>query len=171
MESTVNKGEGQVLSLPEPDSAAGKSTGDDQYPLWLATFLDVYQRLSTDNLNLLTQVYSDDVRFQDPLHVIEGQKQLIAYFDLLYTNLSECRFTISEVFSDGAQAAIYWQMIFVHPKLNGGKAVQVEGHSRLKAKGDRVGYHRDYLDVGAMLYEHIPVLGRLVKLIKSRAGQ
>ncbi|TLU67418.1 nuclear transport factor 2 family protein [Thalassotalea litorea] len=141
------------------------------HPLWLASFIDVYQGLGTDNLSKLLQVYTPDVHFQDPLHTISGRKQLIEYFQALYTNLNTCQFVIDDVMHNDQEAAIYWRMSFIHPRLNGGNPVEVEGHSRLRAQGDKVVYHRDYLDVGAMLYEHIPVLGRFVKIVKVRAGQ
>jgi hypothetical protein len=37
-------------------------------------------------------------------------------------------------------------------------------------KAGKVRYHRDYFDLGAMLYEHLPLLGSLVKTIKRRLG-
>ncbi|QDP02140.1 nuclear transport factor 2 family protein [Thalassotalea sp. PS06] len=172
----MNKDKGQVLNLDGGayDTANGSSDSLQNrqgYPVWLATFVDIYQRLGTDNLQLLLQVYAPNVHFQDPLHVIEGRKQLLEYFDAMYTNLSHCRFTIDDVIYNDQEAAIYWHMNFIHSSLNNGKAIEVQGHTRLRADGDKVSYHRDYLDAGAMLYEHIPVLGRLVKMVKNRAGQ
>ncbi len=35
---------------------------------------------------------------------------------------------------------------------------------------DKVYRHRDYFDAGAMLYEHLPVLGRVVSWLKRRVG-
>jgi hypothetical protein len=34
--------------------------------------------------------------------------------------------------------------------------------------GERVHFHRDYFDLGAMIYERIPVLGGAVRAIKAR---
>ncbi|MDN3651929.1 nuclear transport factor 2 family protein [Thalassotalea ponticola] len=140
-------------------------------PNWLSNFIQVYESLGVDNLENLNDIYDTDVAFEDPMHKVQGFDNLQHYFDALYTNLSECRFTIDNVIANQDQAALYWHMVYTHPKLNGGKPVSVEGHSHLKAANDKVIYHRDYVDVGAMLYEHIPVVGRMIKAIKKRAGQ
>ena len=58
-----------------------------------------------------------------------------------------------------------------HKQLNGQKPIEVQGHSHLKMLDGQVVYHRDYLDIGSMLYEHIPVLGCAIKSIKKRASQ
>jgi hypothetical protein len=75
------------------------------------------------------------------------------------------------VFSSDNQAALYWTMSFCHPKLNQGSEIVVEGHSYLVEQDNKVIKHRDYLDVGAMLYEHIPLLGSVVKTVKRRAAK
>jgi hypothetical protein len=46
----------------------------------------------------------------------------------------------------------------------------VQGSSHLKGVGDKVVYHRDYLDLGAMLYEQLPLLGRVIRSLKNRAA-
>ncbi|TCS37113.1 nuclear transport factor 2 family protein [Reinekea marinisedimentorum] len=140
-------------------------------PDWLSKFVTTYQQLSTDNLTLLEDIYAESVEFQDPMHFVSGLSNLQSYFHNLYTNLKECRFEITDVIFNEREAAIYWVMNYRHPKLNNGKTVTVEGHSRLKGHDGRVHYHRDYLDLGAMLYEQIPVIGAFVKQVKRRASK
>lgn len=139
-------------------------------PLWLENFIAVYERLGTDNLVALDKVYHHDVTFLDPMHKVEGLEQLLGYFDGLYENVLECSFHIDNCFAIDEYAAVYWTMTYRHKQLNGAKPIVVEGHSMLKGKDNKVVYHRDYLDVGAMLYEHLPVLGFMVRKIKQRAG-
>ena len=142
-----------------------------EQPTWLIRFLATYEQLGTDNLHLLEEVYHSAVEFQDPIHVVNGLNDLQSYFHNLYTNLTECHFEITEVIHNDTDAAIYWDMNYRHPKLNNGKTIRVEGHSRLKGYADKVHYHRDYLDVGAMLYEQIPILGWFIKQVKRRASK
>jgi ketosteroid isomerase-like protein len=139
-----------------------------EYPKWLQSFIDNYQALSVDNLDRLSDIYHDNVEFQDPAHHLVGFENLSRYFHELYTNLADCTFVINKVLVDGEQAAIYWQMTYVHPKLNKGKPVTVEGHSFIEGQDDKVRFHRDYVDLGAMLYEHIPLVGSAVKYVKTR---
>jgi hypothetical protein len=139
--------------------------------IWLAQFISVYQQLSTDNLGLLETIYHKDIRFIDPMHEIKGFDNLSQYFHGLYENVFSCEFTINHVIAQDNEAAIYWQMCYCHPKLNQGNVICVEGHSHIKSQDDKVIYHRDYLDLGAMLYEHLPLLGKITQWIKARAAQ
>jgi hypothetical protein len=137
-------------------------------PEWLKKFTAVYQQLGTDNLAQLAELYRDDIVFKDAVQDINGLPALLDYFKHLYTNISYCHFDIQHCFASDHEAAVYWRMRFVHKVLNRGKEIVIEGHSHIKGDGDKVYYHKDYLDMGAMVYEHIPVLGRLVKAIKLR---
>jgi hypothetical protein len=137
--------------------------------LWLDNFVDVYQKLSIDNLDLLGNIYHQNITFEDPMHKVEGFTNLHRYFKRLYENLSSCEFVIEQVIVKDDNAAIYWKMIYQHTKLNKGKNVTVYGNSLLKSQDDKVIYHRDFLDLGAMLYEQLPVFGKLIKWIKSQA--
>ncbi len=144
---------------------------NEAYPLWLSNFISIYGQLSTDNLDLLSDIYHPDVVFKDPMHHLHGFKQLFDYFEGLYTNLLSCDFNIKQVIFDGDIAGIYWHMSFQHPRLNHGQPIDVEGHSKIIGRQDKVIFHQDYIDLGAMLYEHLPVIGRLIKWFKSRAVQ
>ncbi len=137
-------------------------------PEWLANFIKNYELLSIDNLELIKKIYHPEVKFQDPAHSLTGLDKLETYFHSLYTNLSSCMFVVDRALVDGDQAAVYWQMNFTHPRLAGGKQISVEGTSLLRGKDCKVIEHRDYVDFGAMLYEHIPVLGTAVRYVKNR---
>ncbi len=139
-------------------------------PIWLSNFVSVYQSLATDNLELLATIYHSDITFIDPLHQVQGFDNLFQYFKRLYENLKTCDFVIDKIISDSNEAAIYWTMTYQHNKLNKGEVVTVSGSSHLQGKEDKVIFHRDYLDLGAMLYEQIPLFGKLTKWIKVKAA-
>jgi len=134
----------------------------------LDDFVGIYENLHRDNLDSLRAVYSDQVLFEDSLHKLEGIEPLLQYFEAQYRNLNSCQFDIKEAQLVGSSAWLAWEMCFSHPKLSSGKSITVTGASHLKLEA-KIVYHRDYLDMGAMLYEHIPVLGGAIRLIKQRA--
>lgn len=138
---------------------------------WLTHFKSVYQNLSKDNLESLAEVYHENVIFEDPLHKVEGLSNFIDYFENLYTHVITCTFEISHIINTSDEAAVYWEMHYQHPKLNSGKTISVMGHSRLKAIDNKIIYHRDYLDLGAMLYENVPLLGGIISFLKNRVSQ
>ncbi|KJY90586.1 nuclear transport factor 2 family protein [Vibrio neptunius] len=131
----------------------------------------IYQQLSKDNLHLLNGVYHKDVVFEDSAHRLQGWQALQSYFDSLYTNVRRCDFDIKEQQQSGDSGFLTWSMSLEHPKLQKGKTVVVNGVSHLKFKDGRVIYHRDYFDLGEMLYENLPLLGSVIKTIKQRLGQ
>lgn len=142
-----------------------------EFPLWLSNFVQVYQSLSTDNLRLLKNIYHQDITFIDPIHKVEGLDNLVNYFEGLYENLSSCDFIIEKVIVQDSNAALYWKMSYRHAKLNKSKIVTIMGSSHIQGKEDKVFYHRDYLDLGAMIYEQLPIIGRLILLIKRQAAK
>lgn len=135
---------------------------------WLTNFISVYQQLDKHCLHQLDAIYHPEIHFQDPLHNIHGLASLKHYFSQLYQNLDSCQFLIQHSFSQQSEVALYWEMQFIHPKLNRGATIHVSGHSHLRAEQQQVIYHRDYLDAGAMLYEQIPLLRNAIGLIKRR---
>ncbi|OKY27973.1 hypothetical protein BI291_06795 [Thalassotalea sp. PP2-459] len=143
--------------------------GIEQRPAWLVNFCDTYQSLSADSsFEELALIYHHDVAFIDPMHEINGLVNLTKYFSELYENVAYCQFKITQSFYQHQHAAVYWSMTYQHTKLNSGKPIVVEGHSYLEAKGGKVIYHRDYLDLGQMLYQHVPILGRIISWLKAR---
>ena len=52
-----------------------------------------------------------------------------------------------------------------------GEVIRVEGASFLKVRNNRIYYHRDYFDLGAFVYENVPMLGSIIKRIKQATCQ
>ncbi len=154
------------MSVIKPTQLHGLNT-----PEWLCKFQMIYQNLSKDNLNSLTDIYHENISFQDPLHKVDGLEDFIAYFENLYTNVITCNFEITHIINTSNEAAIYWEMRYEHPKLNSGNTISVMGHSHLKSADGKVIFHRDYLDVGSMIYEHVPLLGRVIHYLKQRLSK
>ncbi|MGL5391865.1 MAG: nuclear transport factor 2 family protein, partial [Shewanella sp.] len=95
---------------------------------------------------------------------------LTDYFAKLYENIKYIQFDIKEVHQSDSQAALFWQMHYAHPKLNRGALIKVDGMSQLKFS-HKIEFHRDYFDVGQMLYEQLPCVGALVRAVKSRVAK
>ncbi len=60
-------------------------------------------------------------------------------------------------------------MTYQHPQLNKAQPIKVAGSSQLQGTKDKVIFQRDYVDLGAMLYEHIPMVGNVIQYIKKKA--
>lgn len=137
----------------------------------LEAFCAAFNKLDKNCTELLYELYTDDVVFIDPLHRIEGIEALASYFQQLYENVTSCHFDFHDRLVQDNRANVSWTMYLRHPRLAGGGVVKVEGCSLLVfAAGapQRVSRHRDYFDVGAMLYEQLPLVGPLVRWTKQR---
>jgi len=60
-------------------------------------------------------------------------------------------------------------MTYEHPRLKGGKPISLEGCSLLRWNLDgKVERHRDYFDAGALLYQHVPLMGGAIRWLRRR---
>jgi hypothetical protein len=57
-----------------------------------------------------------------------------------------------------------------HKRIRKGNPVAVEGISQLVIREGRVLSHRDYFDIGQLLYENLPLLGGVIRWIRNQAG-
>ncbi|APE31110.1 transcriptional regulator [Halomonas aestuarii] len=138
----------------------------------LEGFCAFFNKLDKTCTKRLYEVYNDDVSFTDPLHHIQGIEALEVYFQNLYDNVTSCSFVFHETLQQEDTAFVTWTMQLVHPRLAGGRRIDVEGCSHLTFASDgRVARHRDYFDVGALLYERLPLLGGAVRLVKRQLGR
>ena len=130
-------------------------------------FKQTYNRLNTQSLGLLNELYSHDVVFQDPFRRMSGLPALTEYFAELYRHVELSSFVFEDEVVQGNSAVLTWTMSLKHPRLKGGDVVTVPGSTHIRFR-DKVTYHRDYFDGGAMLYEHLPLIGLVIRMIKER---
>ena len=131
----------------------------------------LYNTLNVNNLELLSEIYREDICFIDPAHTLQGIEELTAYFQRLYLRVKEVNFTFEPPLISENSATVRWQMCLIHPSLEKGKPITVDGCSAFECDaGGKVYFHRDYFDLGAMLYEHLPLIGPIMRSIKRRLG-
>lgn len=128
-----------------------------------------YKVLNKNNLQILRELYHEEVTFIDPFRKVQGIDDLMQYFKEIYCNVSSVEFIFDEIISHSKKFSVTWMMNFQHPKIKSNQQISVYGCSHIKyASNKKIIYHCDYYDVGGMLYEHIPLLGRLIKRIKGK---
>ena len=134
-------------------------------------FLEVYRKLDRNSIEMIDTIYTKDITFKDPAHEIIGLEKLRIYFTSLYQNVTHIDFEFKDPLRTTNDAYVQWQMRFAHPRLCKGETINVNGATFLRFSPDnKVHFHQDFFDLGAMLYEHIPILGQAIKSIKRRLG-
>lgn len=127
-----------------------------------------YADINTESVKQLSAIYDTEVQFIDPVRMHTGLSALQNYFSNLLSNVTHCRFDIASIDTIDNRLFILWKMHYGHPQIAGGKPITLQGTSFLKEQANKVVFQQDYYDMGAMLYEHIPVMGFVVKKLKDR---
>ena len=129
-------------------------------------FKSYFKALHESDLSRLRELYSEQIVFKDPVHEMRGLVELEDYFTSLCSDLSECRFEYLDEMLSAESAYVKWVMHFKHPRL-GNRLISVRGVSHLKLD-DKIEYHEDFYDMGAMLYEQLPLLGNVTRWLRLR---
>ncbi|WP_455817833.1 nuclear transport factor 2 family protein [Pseudomonas cerasi] len=127
-----------------------------------------YQTLDNGRLTRLAQIYHPQVCLSDPVGEHHGLAVVEQYFASLLKNMRYCRFVVTQVRQFDTDALLLWRMEYAHPSLQRGADQTLEGSSYLQFRDNKVIFQRDYYDMGAMLYEKLPLLGKVIGMIKKR---
>lgn len=129
-----------------------------------------FNNFRAGNKDVLKELYHPKVVFEDPVGRHDGLEALTKYYDGMYENVTDIHFEFKPDAIDGERHLATWVMTLKASGLNGGEAVIVPGVSEIvfDPATNLVIYHRDYFDMGQMIYEQVPVLGALIRFIKNR---
>jgi len=132
-------------------------------------FKEYFRVLHESDLSDLRNIYADGIVFKDPVHETRGLVELESYFTSMCADLSECRFEYLDELVSGNAAYVKWTMHFKHPRL-GNRLISVGGVSHLQIS-DKIDYQEDFYDMGAMLYEQLPLLGTMTRWLRLRLAR
>jgi hypothetical protein len=135
------------------------------FPL-LTRFKQFYRNIRQTPLDEILTIYADDVVFKDPIHKISGVAELSSYLERMNSNVIEGKFEYLDQLVGANSAYIKWDMSFRHPRL-GNDMIWVRGMTHIQFSS-RIYFHEDSYDVGAMLYEHVPLIGTGARFLKHR---
>jgi steroid delta-isomerase len=130
----------------------------------LATYARFWETLTPARLDTLADLVTPDVRFKDPFNDVRGTARMIACMRLMYDHGTP-RFEILDR-SLGANAGyLLWR--YVNDPGGGKPVIVIDGMSEIRFRADgRVAEHLDHWDAAEQLYERVPVLGTLIRLVK-----
>ena len=119
---------------------------------------------------LLPETYAEDVWFNDTLKTIKGRDTLGHYLAESAAAVENCRVEIEEITRTAHdEHLLRWRMMIRFKKLRRGVDTWSIGLSHLRFNADGlVVYHQDYWNAADGLYEHVPLLGSLIRALKRR---
>ena len=128
-----------------------------------------YDQLSPTTVDGLLNCYSADAIFKDPFQEIQGHPAIKHIFVKMYEQLNQPQFIIREQLLGNQQVAFLWDFQFsmrrwnTSPKSFSGVSWLYFNDAFLVTK------HHDYWDPAAGIYEHLPLIGPVMRGLKSLA--
>jgi hypothetical protein len=133
----------------------------------LERIADWYEALTPETLPSIGEHYAEQAYFKDPFHEFVGRDRLLQVYRRMFDQLGSPRFEIDHRFQGAQEGMLIWRFHFA---LRGRDwCIPGSSHLRFGADGTVTG-HRDYWDAGEHVYEHVPVLRAVLRLIKSRVA-
>ena len=131
--------------------------------------IDFFQSISANSARTLSQIYTEDVWFKDPFNEVEGIEQVSHIFTHMFEQVDAPRFVVTHSVLQDDQAFLTWDFLFRMRRFSDDEqCIRGASHVRFASDG-RVAYHRDYWDAAEELYEKLPVVGSLMRWLKTRA--
>jgi ketosteroid isomerase-like protein len=129
-----------------------------------------FESISPQSAARIDAIYAADAWFKDPFNEVRGVAAIRRIFEHMFVQVEGPRFVVRDVVAQGNDAFLTWDFLF-HSRRLGEREQVIRGASHLKFDADgRISCHRDYWDAAEELYEKLPVLGGLMRLLKRRAA-
>jgi hypothetical protein len=130
----------------------------------------IFNDLRATNTEILDDFYHPQIEFVDSIGKVNGLPAMKSYYKMMYKNVEEIKFDFIDETIQGDLHLFVWQMHLKASKLNSGKTFTVEGVSKIKfdPQTNLVIYHRDYFDMGDFIYERLPVVGPVIRMLKKQ---
>lgn len=135
----------------------------------LEAFKAYYRNVTAESVREKTRlVYAENLYFNDTVKTLRSREALEHYFLETTKNVSEFTVEVLNVAVSGKDSYVRWKMVTVLKKF-GNKRVTTVGMTHLRFNPDgKIALHQDYWDSTSGIWEHVPVLGGMIRWIKSR---
>lgn len=135
----------------------------------LSRIVAFYETLNKQTLPQLRDLYAANAYFKDPFNEVTHVAEIEKIFAHMFVALHDPRFVVTTRISQDHEAFLTWNFNFriKHYKPNIVQTIRGASHLRFDEAG-RVRFHRDYWDAAEELYEKLPIIGSLLRLVKRR---
>ena len=128
-----------------------------------------YEQISVESVDQLIQLYSPDARFKDPFNLVFGRDAIKHIFLTMFEQVDSPQFVIREVIQQESSACLLWEFKFKFKRWDTSEKC-LTGVSWLHFdQNNLVSSHTDYWDPAEGIYEHLPLIGSLMRGLKKLA--
>ena len=132
----------------------------------LEAYVRFYETLTPQTVGELRSLVAPEVRFRDPFNDVQGVDAYERVLAKVFEDLDEPRFEVRHSALDGVIGFLMWRFVSCGKH---GRERAIVGMSELHFDVDgRVAIHVDHWDAATQVYEHLPVLGILLRKIRRR---
>lgn len=130
---------------------------------------EFFETLSLSTLDRIGDIYAPEAYFKDPFNEVRGLSAITHIYRHMFTQVDAPRFIVTMRVLQGDDAFLTWDFLFRMKRFSGGpQCIHGATHLRFGEDG-RIQLHRDYWDAAEELYEKLPVLGGLMRVLKRAA--
>jgi len=127
-----------------------------------------FSTLKSDFKNeIFKDIFAHDALFEDPFQRVRGTEAIITVFRHMYETLHDPRFIVKESLGNEQSGYIRWKFIYARSAIHADESFEGVSHVVFD-ENSLVLSHIDYWDAASNVYEKIPVLGSLLRLIKNK---
>lgn len=159
----------EALAKTDPARIGTVEKGSAAESAAIERFKGFFSVLSEHNVRAnVRRVYAAEAYLNDTLKEISGIDRIEAYFLKSARAVDDCRVEIMDVAESGGNYYFRWVMCIRFKKLKRGQVCCSRGMTHIRFNGSgQVVFHHDYWDAAGGLFEHLPVVGAVIRAIKA----
>ena len=130
----------------------------------LDDLVDFFETLTPQSLNRFPEFYAADAWFKDPFNEVRGVDAIGHIFEHMFRQVEHPRFVVTDRLAEADRAMLVWEFRFSRQGTS--QTIRGASHLRFDAEGSVVS-HRDYWDAAEELYMKLPLIGWLMRRLRS----
>ncbi|MEY3629436.1 MAG: hypothetical protein RLY91_1202 [Pseudomonadota bacterium] len=124
-----------------------------------------FEQLSPESLTKIESIYAKHARFVDPFNDLQGIESVRKVYAHMFESLDKPRFLVTRIASTGPLGFMTWTFSFSCR----GRAQSIEGCTQFELDAEGlITLHLDYWDAAKQVYEQIPVLGSVLRMLRRK---
>ena len=133
-------------------------------------YAQYFETLSPESARDAQGLISDDVHFIDPFNDVHGRDKFQLVIDKMFEDVKDPSFQILDLaWSDDPDLCLMrWDFSCTAPVI-GVWSVRGVTEIRFDAE-DRISAHYDYWDASRHFYDHLPIVGWVIRKIRKKAS-
>jgi hypothetical protein len=124
-----------------------------------------FHTLTPESLERVGEIYAPDAVFIDPFNDLAGLASVRAVYQHMFDTLKQPRFVVTTSVERERDGFMTWDFLFERS----GQAHQISGCTQFELNDQGlIILHRDYWDPARQVYEKIPLLGSVLRMIRRK---